>query len=136
MKPMGVDFLVMNLIGALAVLQIAAARGDLRGMMFLPSKRVTAALGFLALAGAFAWFFASEPRNYADDAGGLNGNEDAGLFCLACVLAIAFTLLSTSAINWKLGRDKTSHPGGIEALRETTFLRAFCGAVRRLWTRS
>ena len=134
MSPMGRDFFLMNFVGALGILQMVAAYSSLRGMMFFPHRAVSAVAGFLALAGAFLWFFISKPRNLPDTGGGLSGNSDTWIFCVACTCAILFTLLATSFLNRKRVRGATSYPSGLDALRETTFLRAFAGALRELWT--
>jgi len=132
---MGREFFLMNFVGALGILQMVAAYSSLRGMMFFPNRAVSAVVGFLALAGAFLWFFISKPRNLPDTGGGLSGNEDAWIFCAACISAILFTLLATSFLNRKTAREATSYPSGLGALKKTTFLRAFAGALRELWTR-
>ena len=136
MSQMGLDFFLMNFVGALGVLQMAAAYSPLRGMLFFQHRTLSGVLGFLALVGAFLWFFISKPRNLPDTGGGLSGNEDTWIFCAACTLAILFTLISTSIINYRLARESTSYPSGLDALRETTFYRAFTGAIKGLWMRS
>ena len=135
MSPMGRDFFLMNFVGALGILQMVAAYSSLRGMMFFPNRAVSAVVGFLALAGVFLWFFISKPRNLPDTAGGLSGSADAWIFCVSCISAILFTLLATSFLNRKTAREATSYPSGLDALKKTTFLKAFAGALRELWTR-
>lgn len=130
------DFFLMNFVGALGVLQMAAAYSSLRGMMFFPSRLVSGVVGFLALVGAFLWFFISKPRNFVDTGAGLSGNEDAWIFSVACICALLVTFLGTSFLNRKMGRGATNYPSGLDALSKTTFLRAFTGALRELWTRS
>lgn len=135
MSQMGLDFFLMNFVGALGVLQMAAAYRSLRGMLFLQHRTLSGVLGFLALVGAFLWFFISKPRNLPDTGGGLSSNEDTWLFCAACAFAILFTLAVTSIINYRMGRGNTTYLPGLDALRETTFYRAFTGAIKGLWTR-
>ena len=94
---------------------------------------VDAAVGILALVGAFLWFFVSEPRNLPDTGGGLSGNEDTWLFCVACTCAILLTLAISSIINRGKHKENPSYPSGLDALRETTFYRAFSEAMRKLW---
>jgi hypothetical protein len=130
---MGLDYFIMAFVGAVGVLQMAASRSSLRGVLFFQSRRLSGVLGGLALVGAFLWFYISEPRNLPDTNGGLSGNEDAWLFCAASTLAILFTFAVTSVVNRKMGRD-TNCPPGICALRHTTFYTAFKRAVRKLWT--
>lgn len=133
MSQMGLDFFLMNFVGALGVLQISAAYSPLRGMLFIQRRLLSGVLGFLVLIGAFLWFFISEPRNLPDTGGGLSGNEDTWLFCAACTCAILSTLAISSIINRKKHEENPSYPSGLEALREATFYRVFAEAVRKLW---
>jgi hypothetical protein len=136
MSGMGCDFFLMNFVAALGVLQMAASYASLRGILFLRHRALSGILGFLAVVGAFLWFFISEPRNLPDTGGGLSGNEDAWLFCAAGACAILFTLAATSVLNRRMGREYASRRPGLDALEHTTFYRAFLSAVRGLWTRS
>ena len=136
MSAMGRDFFLMNFVAALGVIQMAASYASLRGILFFRHRPLSGILGFLAVVGAFLWFFISEPRNLPDTAGGLSGNEDAWLFCAACICAILFTFIVTSLLNHRMGRENASPRPGLDALKDTTFYRAFFSAVRGLWMRS
>lgn len=51
------DYLVMAYLGALGVIQIAAARSGLAGLWFIPSRKATRTLGAFMIAAGIAFFF-------------------------------------------------------------------------------
>ena len=66
-----------------------------------------------------------------DSALGLNGNEQFAYFFAGLGTALVFTLIVSSLRNWTLGAERTRLPNGLDALRESTYLRAMYLAYRR-----
>ena len=138
--PFALDYFVFVFVAALGVLQAVAAYSDLRGLLLIRSRPLAFFLGLAAASLAFIWFFASEPRNLPDTQGGLDGNQSAGLFAVAAGSALLLTLLFPSVVNRSLGTRGQPLDPGLDALRETTFLKALSlrtlrEQFKRLWTR-
>ena len=117
----------------MGVLQMVASREGFRGMLLVQAPPLAFLLGLCAVIAAFAWFFASEPRNLSDTEGGLDGNRAASMFCAASSLAVFTTLLLSSLVNRSLGRDRRPPSPGLDALGHTTYLRALCVSLKALW---
>ena len=83
------------------------------------------------MAGAFTWFFLSEPRNVPDSALGLNGNEQFAYFFAGSGTGLAFTLILVSLRQWRFGAEHPDLPAGLDALRESTYFRAIYRLLRR-----
>jgi hypothetical protein len=117
---------------SLGMLQIAAARADLKGLTFLKRPLPCYLFGAVAIVGAFIWFYATGDRNAEplisiDEKGKLFFGETqtfatfmAGAFC-----ALVATLLVSSVVNARItsSTDKGAHYG-LDALKETTFFQA------------
>jgi hypothetical protein len=124
------DYLVLVFFASCGVFQIAAACNDLRGLMFFKDRRIAFLFGVALWVTAFAWFFLSEPRNQPDTGLGLTGNQQFGFFFVGAGAGLAFTLLMSSLLNLNLG--KCPIPFGLDALRQSNYLRALCGTLQ-LW---
>ena len=118
------DYIALVFVASCGVFQLAAARNGLRGLMVIQRRRWCMLLGMALLAGAFSWFFLSEPRNIPDTGQGLTGNEQFGYFFAASGAGLAFTLLVSSLINRGLGRNDSDLPPGIDALGRSNYFRA------------
>ena len=116
------------------VFQMTAALGGLRGLLYFHQRLVTFLLGAVVLTGAEAWFFLSESRNVPDSAHGMNGNEQFGYFFAGAGAGLAFTLIVSSLRNWNLGAKQSHLPLGLDALRETSYLRALHRTCSYYWT--
>ena len=126
--PFVLDYCLLVFLSALGVVQIAAAANGLVGLLFIRHRTASLLLGAVLVVGAFLWFFLSEPRNIPDTADGLDGNQTAGLFAVAAGAAVMLTLLASSLRNRRLSRQGPL-PAGLDALRETTYLRALAHAL-------
>lgn len=120
----------------MGVLQMIASRRDFRGMLLVPVPSIAFLVGLCAVVAAFAWFFASEPRNLSDTEGGLDGNRAAQVFCSATSLAVFTTFVLSSLLNRSLGRGGQPAAPGLDALGHATFLRALGVSLKELWKRS
>lgn len=130
------DFLLLSYLATLGILQMAAAYNNLRGLLVIRVNILAFLFGLMITIAAFLWFFLSKPRNLPDTQGGLDGNDAAGLFSLGSLAALFTTFIISSAVNHSLGKNNISWPNGLEALRETTYLRALLGSLKVLWKRS
>ena len=127
----GLDYFLFALVASVGVLQLAAAYSRLYGLLFL-NRSLSAALGLALVVGAFIWFFASEPRNIPDTAGGLDGNQQAILFTAAVGVALVVTLLASSLRHRSMvGSDEQAQ--GLEALRDANYLRVLVKGLRARW---
>lgn len=114
---------------------MAAAHAGFQGLVFFRQRLGSFLLGALLLVGAFAWFFLSESRNVPDTAHGMNGNEQFAYFFAGAGAGLAFTLLASSLRNWALGAGPTGGgppPPGLEALRQSNYLRTLSRSLRKL----
>ena len=131
-----VDYFLLVLLSSCGVFQTIAAYNNLKGVLFFKNRLGSFLLGLSLVTAAFTWFYLSEPRNVPDTALGLNGNEQFAYFFAGLGTALATTLVLTSLRNWPLGAGRTQLPAGLDALRESTYLRALYLAYRRWkgWT--
>ena len=76
------DYYVLVFIASCGVIQLAATYSHLKGILLIKNPRLNLLAGLFLAVGAFIWFFSSESRNLPDIAGGLDGNQQAGLFVI------------------------------------------------------
>ncbi len=133
--PFALDYVIFVFVAALGVLQMAAAYNALRGLLFIRNKPLAFVAGLAAATLSFLWFFLSEPRSISDTEGGLDGNQMAGLFALAWGSALVLTLLLSSLRNRGMGASGQRPGPGLDALRETTYLKALQSTLKDLWKR-
>lgn len=126
------DYFLLVFLAASGLFQIVGARRGLSGILLLKRRSWSFLLGMFLLAGAFTWFFLSEDRNVADAAGGLNGNQQFGYFFGGLAAALAFTLALSSLVNRRLGANDSSPEAGLDALRQSNYLRALLHAWRQI----
>lgn len=133
--PFLLDYLVFVFLVSLGVLQTAAAYSGLRGLLFVKARPLAFLLGLATAALAFSWFFLSEPRNISDTEGGLDGNQMSGFFAAGAGTAFLITLLLSSLSNRSMGGNGQRPRPGLDALRETTYLKALAGTLKVRWKR-
>ena len=127
------DYVKLAFLGGLGVIQIASAYSGFRGLFFFPTRTLAAVAGVAMTVTAFLWFFMTGPRNLPDTTFGLDGNEQARFFAIGGAAAVVFSLLFSSVRNATLGTAEDAERPGFEALKHTTFVRAFAAAVRKSW---
>lgn len=111
---------------ACGVLQLAAARSQLKGLMFFESRFAACLFGAIAIGMAYAWFFSWKDRNQL----GLEGAQQFGYFVTAALLALLFSLGLSSAI--KAGKlPGSARAQGLDALKEMTYFQAIAHRFRR-----
>ena len=130
------DYFTFVFIAAVGVLQMVASHQNLRGLLFFRMPILAFLVGLGLTIAAFLWFFLSESRNISDTDGGLDGNGSAGLFALGSLAALFTTFIISSLVNRSFGKGSDLSGHGLDALRKTSYLRAFCRSLRDLWKRS
>ncbi|MDP6549553.1 MAG: hypothetical protein QF659_05730 [Dehalococcoidia bacterium] len=129
------DYCILVFLVSGGVFQTAAALGSYWGLLYFQQRPVSFLFGVVVLTGAVAWFFLSESRNVPDSTHGLNGNEQFGYFFAGAGAGLAFTLIVSSLRNWSLGAKQPHLPPGLDALRETSYLRALHRTCNHYWAR-
>ena len=137
------DYTLWVFLSALGVLQFAAARSGLAGLLFLRRwPRATSYASAALVVASFAWFFGSEVRNVPDTVSGLDGVTQSFWFAVGAGGAVAVTFLGTSALNrgWGAGYrwDPSTQPwppAGFDLLERTTFVRALWAFISALRVR-
>jgi hypothetical protein len=130
---LGLDYLFLVVLASAGVLQLAAAYGGLRGLLLHRNPTLSVLLGLLMIAAGFIWFFAPGPRHIPDTHGGLDGNQQAGIFAIGAASAILLTLILSSLTNHKRLRFGPTNRDGLDSLRDATYLRLVAQGIRRTW---
>ena len=133
--PFTLDYFIFVFIAALGVLQMVAAHASLRGLLFVKVRAMAFLIGLAVTTLAFLWFFLSEPRNISEAEGGLDGNQMAGFFAVAAGSALVLTLLVSSLVSRSMRGNGPQSTSGLDALRETTYLKALLSTLKDLWKR-
>ena len=127
------DYYLLVFLASCGLFQIVGAWKAFVGMLYLKYRPGSFLLGLALLIGSFTWFFLSEPRNVSDSAHGLNGNEQFAYFFAGSGTALAFTLLVSSLFNWRLGAERSIFWPGLDALKQSGYMRAVYRTWRYLW---
>ena len=129
---LGQEYLLLVFLVCCGVVQVAAAYGGLKGLLFFVNRRFSVVFGMAMILGSLGWFFWDGGRNIPDTDGGIAGASQFVLFVLGGFLALLFTFLVTSLTNFSRGvfGDTTE---GLPSLRETTFVQALLNNLGVLW---
>jgi hypothetical protein len=112
-------------IAVMGVLQGAAGYNNLRGLRFFQRSLYAYIFAIITIGVSLGFFFA---WNYMFATGDIAGSQQSGLFVLAAVAAIIFTLIISSLINIRYYSQRAVQLTGLDVLREGTF-------IRTLWER-
>ncbi len=126
------QYLPLVLFSALGVLQIAAARAELRGLTFFKKPLYCYVFGAIAIVGAFVWFYATGDRNaeplvrtVGEVKVFFGETESFATFMGGAIGALVATLLVSSVVNAGIsGSTDKGDPRGLDALKEMTFFQA------------
>lgn len=124
---------------SLGVLQIAAARADLRGLTFFKRPLLCYLFSAVAIVGAFVWFYATGDRNAEplvriDDGVKVFFGETQSFatFMAGAFSALVATILVSSVVNAKISNSTDRGvPRGLDALRQMTFFQAITRGLRK-----
>jgi hypothetical protein len=108
-------------IAVVGVLQAAAAHNNLRGLLFFKNKSSAYLWAALTTGAALAAFFT---WNYLFPTGIIEGSQQTGLFALSALAALIFTLIISSVVKSRFGRDAEVEKGGLEVLNRTSYFSA------------
>ena len=129
---LGQEYLLLVFLVCCGVVQVAAAYGGLRGLLFFGDRRFSVVLGMAMILGSLAWFFWDGGRNFPDTNGGIAGASQFWLFVLGGFLALVVTFGVTSFTNFSrapFGDTKE----GLASLKETTFGQALLNNLGMVW---
>ena len=129
-----IDYYIAVFVAAVGVIQVAASLGQLKGLLFFRAAVLARPFGLGLAVTAAVWFFSSASRNINDYEGGLDANEQAVLLLLGTLSGLAFSLLVSSLVNLKMKATNLAPGDGLEALKETGYVRAATSSVR-YWSR-
>ncbi len=124
MKDFSIDYYILVTVASMGVLQLAASRSGLKGLLVFRSPLVTRIVGAILPLASVIWFFGGEDRNISDHLGGLSSNEVALTFFVGVLTAWVVTVTVSSAVNARMHRGAATTALGIDALRDTTYYRA------------
>ena len=118
------DYFILIFVATIGVIQISASTGRLNGLLLFKAPLIARTLGLALVVAAFVWFFSTETRNVGDTSGGIDANTQALFFFLGTLAGGGFTFLVSSMVNLRMNGREQSPESGLEALRETTYVRA------------
>lgn len=127
------DYFFLVFVSSIGVIQIAASVGRLHGLLIFRSPHVSRALGLILAVTPFIWFFTTGERNINDYEGGLDAPTQALFFFLGTLAGGAATFLVSSAVNLRMNGGEPSPEAGLDALKDTNFLRALVHSLSYWW---
>ena len=129
---LGQEYLLLVFLVCSGVVQVAAAYGRLRGLLYFGDRRFSVVFWMAMLLGSLVWFFWDGGRNFPDTEEGIAGAAQFALFVLGGFLALLVTFLVTSLTNFS--RQVSGNTiDGLPSLRETTFVQALLNNLDLLW---
>ena len=127
----GLDYFLLVFFSAVGVLQVVAAYRRRLGLLFF-KRTASYILGIGMLLVSFSWFFGSQPRNIPDTSAGLDGNQQAILFCSGTIVALIATLTVSSFLNWSVLKEEEQIVG-LDALNQNTYARVMLKGIKSRW---
>jgi hypothetical protein len=124
MLTLGLKYGGLVFVAVVGVLQAAAARNNLHGLLFFKNKTWAYLWAVLTTGFALAIFFT---WNYHFSTGVIEGSQQAELFALWALAALIFTLILSSLIKYRFGRAAEAGKGGIETLNRISYFGALKG---------
>jgi hypothetical protein len=109
-------YCLLIFISVLGVIQLAAARNNLRGLYFLPWKRYTAALGLVGIAFSLFVFFTWDEMNSRI----IEGSQQTASFVLSSAAGVLFTVLFSSLLNFRRFKGGAAGKVGLDHLQDST----------------
>ncbi len=127
------DYYLTVFVASLGVFQVAASMGRLNGLLIFKSPWIARPLGLLVAVVPFIWFFSTGERNINDYEGGLDANLLGLFFFFAGSTGLVVTLVFSSLVNIRM--DGGEHPpdAGLEALRDTNYIRVLRRSAVYWW---
>ena len=130
------DYYILVFVATIGIIQVAASIGRLNGLLFIKSPIVTRVLGIALAVAAFIWFFSTGDRNINDYEGGLDAPTQSLFFFFGSSTGFVFTFVVSTLVNARMNGEEPSPEEGLDALRDTNYLRALAQSLsywRREW---
>ena len=131
---MALDYFILVFLSSLGVYQIVAIPAKLDGLCFFRTPVIQYIFGFLAIIGAFGWFFTSKDRNVHTV---VEGSQQLGLFLASIVASYLFTAILASIMQAKVNsnggipRESKQWEMGIETLKKTTLFGGIMSSLKK-----
>jgi hypothetical protein len=120
---LSVEYFLLVFWASCGLLQGVFTYRRLRGLQFFPVAWLSYVFSAVALVGSFAWFYATDDRNVLPV---LEGSQQFGFFLAGVSAAVAFTLITSSLMNWPRRLPKPPEGGessaGLDDLKGMTYL--------------
>ena len=94
-----IDYFIFVFLLALGAIQITASLNGLSGILFFHKPLLSKIFGLAIIIFAIGWFYFSGDRNLNDVYGGLDANDQSGLFALGVIAALFITVVISSVTN-------------------------------------
>jgi hypothetical protein len=131
---MTLDYFILVFLSSLGVYQIVAIPAKLDGLCFFRYPVIQYIFGFLAIIGAFGWFYTSADRNVHTS---VEGSQQLGLFLGSIIASYVFTAVVASIMQAKVNskggspREGKQYDMGIETLKKTTLFGGIMSSLRK-----
>jgi hypothetical protein len=109
-------YCLLIFIGVTGVIQLGAARNNLRGLFIFPWRYCTLGFGVLAVGFPLVAFFTWNEIGSRV----IEGSQQAGSFVLSAAASIIFTVLFSSLLNFRRLVPGVTVPDGMDALKDCT----------------
>lgn len=119
---------------AVSVIQLAATKGGLKGLLFVRKPSVSYLFWSASLVGAYLWFFLGGDRiDTIMRRTGIEGSGQFYYFCVGSFFAIVFTLVASSLLNSLLRREIRHNPdsNGIDLLKNMSYWQGLKHSFRK-----
>ena len=127
------DYFILVSVASAGVIQIAATSGRLDGLLIFKRPWAARAFGLTLVVAAFVWFFSVTDRNVDDTSGGIDANIQALFFFLGTMAGFGVTVALSSLVNLRMNRGAPSPEAGLDALRDTNYVRALALSLAYWW---
>ncbi|MBL7119213.1 MAG: hypothetical protein ISS53_00855 [Dehalococcoidia bacterium] len=122
------EYLIFIFTASVGVLQLVAARTQLKGLLFFRKSVLAYPLSLLLIIGSFWWFFVRDDRiDTIMRQTGLEGSGQFYNFCMGAFAALLFTLAASSLIGLlrhRRQRNENENSEGLNTLRQMSYYEA------------
>ena len=123
------EYLILVFTASVGVLQLVAARTQLKGLLFFQKPLLAYPLSLLLILGSFYWFFQRDSRiDTVMRHTGIEGSGQFYNFCMGAFAALLFTLAVSSLIGLLRHRgqqrNENENSEGLDTLRDMTYYEA------------
>ena len=127
------DYLILVFVASIGAIQVGASWSNLKGLLIFKPPIIAIPFGLALIVAGFTLFFSTAERNINDYEGGMDANDQALFFFLGVLAGGLFTVLISSLVNIRMTGDRPSPESGMDALNDTTYLRALAFNLDYWW---